>query len=243
VTVIDGVTDSVIGTVNPGSYPVALCYNPTDNKVYCANKGSHSVTVIDGATDSVLATVRTGSSPCALCYDSTYNKVYCANKSDSSVTVIDGTTNAVVVTIGVRSQPTALAWNPVQSRVYVANFLSSSISVLRDSSSYVDMQESFRPLPASPRPLPTIVRGVLVLPGDATSENGDSPPERLRSTRRGTVPIFRAALLDISGRKVMDLTLGANDVRALAPGVYFLREGLGTRGEGLGKTRKIVMTR
>jgi hypothetical protein len=34
----------------------------------------------------------------------------------------------------------------------------------------------------------------------------------------------RAALLDISGRKVMDLEPGANDVRALAPGVYFVRE-------------------
>ena len=31
--------------------------------------------------------------------------------------------------------------------------------------------------------------------------------------------------------------------RALAPGVYFIREGLGTRGEGLGKTRKVVVTR
>jgi hypothetical protein len=53
----------------------------------------------------------------------------------------------------------------------------------------------------------------------------------------------RAVLLDASGRKVLDLKAGANDVRALAPGVYFVREGLGTRGEGLGKTRKVVVTR
>jgi hypothetical protein len=30
--------------------------------------------------------------------------------------------------------------------------------------------------------------------------------------------------MDASGRKVMDLKPGANDVRALAPGVYFVRE-------------------
>jgi len=30
-------------------------------------------------------------------------------------------------------------------------------------------------------------------------------------------------LLDISGRKVLDLKPGANDVRQLAPGVYFVR--------------------
>jgi hypothetical protein len=35
----------------------------------------------------------------------------------------------------------------------------------------------------------------------------------------------------------------ANDESWLAPGVYFGREGLGIRGEGLGKTQKVVVTR
>jgi hypothetical protein len=69
----------------------------------------------------------------------------------------------------------------------------------------------------------TIVRGVLVLPK--------------------MVPIFASSLLDASGRKVSDLRPGANDVRALAPGVYFIREGLGIRGEGPGKTQKVVVAR
>jgi hypothetical protein len=46
-----------------------------------------------------------------------------------------------------------------------------------------------------------------------------------------------ASLLDISGRKAMDLRPGANDVRALAPGVYFVREAQ-ARG-----TRKVVIPR
>jgi hypothetical protein len=54
--------------------------------------------------------------------------------------------------------------------------------------------------------LPTIVRGVLLLP-EATS------PRPLA-----------ASLLDISGRKVLGLHPGANDLRTLAPGVYFVRE-------------------
>jgi hypothetical protein len=53
----------------------------------------------------------------------------------------------------------------------------------------------------------TLVRGVLLLPGDRRPGTGD-----------------RAALLDISGRKVAELRPGANDVRALSPGVYFIRE-------------------
>ncbi|MCX6840825.1 MAG: hypothetical protein NTX53_00790, partial [candidate division WOR-3 bacterium] len=53
---------------------------------------------------------------------------------------------------------------------------------------------------------PTIVRGVLLLSDDRRPGTGD-----------------RAALLDIAGRSVMRLQPGANDVRALAPGVYFVR--------------------
>ena len=33
----------------------------------------------------------------------------------------------------------------------------------------------------------------------------------------------RDELLDISGRKMLDLKVGANDVSGLAPGVYFVR--------------------
>ena len=69
-------------TLDPGAGPCALCYNPTNNKVYCANSGSDNVTVIDGATNSVIATVTAGSSPRALCYNPTNNKVYCANGGD-----------------------------------------------------------------------------------------------------------------------------------------------------------------
>jgi YVTN family beta-propeller protein len=239
VTVIDGATDSVIATVSAGTHLYALCYNPTDNKVYCANRNNYSsddVIVIDCGTDSVIATVPAGTHPYALCYNPTNNKVYCANNGDSSVTVIDGTTNGVVATIGVGSSPRALAWNPVQNRVYVANYGSSSISVLRDSGGAA-IQESFKPQAASPKPLPTIVRGVLFLP---RAENGDSPTER---SARGTVPIFHAMLLDIGGRKVLDLHPGANDVRALAPGVYFVREEPQATSAKSQAIRKVVLTR
>jgi hypothetical protein len=55
-------------------------------------------------------------------------------------------------------------------------------------------------------PMPTVVRGVLFL-----SEASSRKPQA-------------TSLLDNSGRKVLDLHPGANDVRALAPGVYFVGE-------------------
>jgi hypothetical protein len=71
----------------------------------------------------------------------------------------------------------------------------------------------------------TIVRGVLFLP-EATSPR---PPA--------------ASLLDISGRAVLDLKPGPNDVRALAPGVYFIREEPQAASHTPQAVHKVVMTR
>jgi YVTN family beta-propeller protein len=181
--------------------------------------------------------VPAGIKPSALCYNPSDNKVYCANNGGSSVTVIDGATNRVVGTIGVGAGPIALAWNPAQNRVYVANHDGLSISVLRDS--ILGVVDALKPQALGSKPLPTIIRGILFLP---PVENGDSPTERLRPARRGTVPIFRAALLDVSGRKVLDLHPGANDVRALAPGVYFVRQASSVEHQASSVT-KVVVTR
>ncbi len=66
--------------------------------------------------------------------------------------------------------------------------------------------ESHKPQVASNRLGATVVRGVLFLP-EASSHKPQA-----------------ASLLDVSGRKVLDLKTGANDVRALSPGVYFVNE-------------------
>jgi hypothetical protein len=61
--------------------------------------------------------------------------------------------------------------------------------------------------PRSAGASPTVVRGVLVLRADGRRQAGD-----------------RAELLDAGGRKVMGLRPGANDVRHLPAGIYFVRE-------------------
>jgi len=50
-----------------------------------------------------------------------------------------------------------------------------------------------------------------------------------------------SVLLDIAGRKALDLHPGANDVRALAPGVYFVRQESDVKHEASGVT-KVVLT-
>jgi hypothetical protein len=74
-------------------------------------------------------------------------------------------------------------------------------------------------------PAATIVRGVLFFGGGGMRDEG------------------RAGLLDISGREVMRLRTGANDVGALSPGVYFLREVSMGRWFEVSRARKVVVTR
>jgi YVTN family beta-propeller protein len=268
VTVIDGVTDSVLATVPTGLCPISLCYNSQNNKVYTADSVGHTVTVIDGATDSVLATVTpvSGAYPGFLCYnpqdnkvccvtaysggwppglttidgasdsvintraafyisglgyDSLYDKVYYAEEGSDTVVILDGSSNFRDTAVAVGDGPGTLLCGLPQGRAYVANRGSSNMSVVRDTTpSGVEARNiDVRRLGAA-----SVVRGVLFLPGASSHK-----PQA-------------ASLLDISGRKVMDLQSGANDVRALAPGVYFVRERSGARGQGSGRMRKVVIT-
>jgi len=219
VTVIDCVRDVVVATLRAGQDPQALCYNSIDNKVYCASHWTGDVTVIDGAGDSVITTVPGIALAVALSYDPEYNKVYCAGGYDgggNTVTVIDGATDSVVATITVGAGPRGFCMNPAQDRVYVANSSSSSISVIHTSPPGIE--ESFRLAVPNSKPAATVVRGVLFLP-------------------RSTSQSASTSLLDVSGREVMTLRLGENDVRALCPGVYFVKF---TSRAG---TRKVIIAR
>jgi hypothetical protein len=71
----------------------------------------------------------------------------------------------------------------------------------------------------------SIVRGILFLPG-ATSLKPQA-----------------ASLMDATGRKVLDLKSGANDVRALAPGVYFVRPEPSAVGRQPFAVTKVVVTK
>ena len=70
---------------------------------------------------------------------------------------------------------------------------------------------------------PTIVRGVLNLGVDSRQHSA-----------------YRAELLDISGKKVLNLHAGPNDASRLAPGVYFVRPASGVEREASSVTKVII---
>ncbi len=220
--VVDAGPDTVVDTVSVGYQAREMCYNPLLDHVYCAASFQDSLVVIDGATNLVLTRVLTPAGPGPVCYNGVNNKVYCACTLADSVVVLDCVSNAIVARIGVGAEPRDFVWNPVQNRTYVANRSDGTISVLRDSVP-VPVEESPGASGVDRTTTAAIVCGVLFL-----SEASSRKPQA-------------ASLSDISGRKVMDLKPGANDVRALAPGVYFVRE---VQSQAQAQAiRKVVVTR
>jgi YVTN family beta-propeller protein len=140
----------------------------------------------------------------ALWYDSLTGAVYTANSFSDNVSVIDGATNVRRTNISVGVYPNLLTGSRQFGKVYCGNQNSSSISVISDS--LLGVTGTPNAEVRAPNAGPTIVRGAL---------NLQSAIYNLES---------EIMLLDISGRKVLDLRPGANDVSRLSPGVYFVRK-------------------
>ena len=110
-----------------------------------------------------------------------------------------------------------LLLDPVRERIFAIGADTNTIHVLRDVPCGIEEPPDKRPT-FTPRG-PTIVRGVLSLPQRGLGHDPGS------ENRSGSCPA--PVLLDATGRKVMDLTPGENNVRHLAPGVYFVRQASG----------------
>ena len=99
-----------------------------------------------------------------------------------------------------------------------------------DSGSVAVGEERFAPYAPRIAPEATIVRGMLRMAG--LGHNPDSP---------GGIGLCPAHLLDITGRKVMELQPGENVVRHLAPGVYFVTTSSITHT--VSDFQKVILTR
>ena len=100
----------------PGKEVRALCYDPLDNKVYCASAGA-GVHVIDCVTDSVIAVVSTGSMPKQMVYVPQRDRIYVANTG--SITAIDCRNDSTIRTVQLHGLPQYPLYNPERDEVLV----------------------------------------------------------------------------------------------------------------------------
>ncbi|MBM3332800.1 M28 family peptidase [candidate division WOR-3 bacterium] len=99
-----------------------------------------------------------------------------------------------------------------------------ALKVLADLGEPYGIEEGAKSRAEMKKVLPTVVHGVLYL-----------PPSSLR--------LHPSYLLSVDGRRVMSLHPGANDVRGLAPGVYFVRDEPQAASLKPQAIRKVVLTK
>lgn len=125
VSVIDGITNSVVNTITVGLGPGFVAVNPKTNKIYVTLTGGccadgNAVAVIDGSTDTVVNTVTVDLDPFIVAVNPRTNLVYVTHAGVDKITVIDGATDTVKATFSIGSEARAIAFDSNGKFVYVA---------------------------------------------------------------------------------------------------------------------------
>jgi hypothetical protein len=237
-----------------------VAVNPVTNRVYVANWGSSNVTVITdalpndtkvrvafdrlpGDTTTLARPTLTGkgvnrSTPGRTAMMGVGNRMNTAQTAWDWATVTSGAgTDSITWTCNWGSDSLIAGENfvccvPLEDQAATTNNLGLGSPFAGNLDVYpvyrmglpVGQEEAAR-LTVGMTKLPTIVRAALRI-GDSRQNAG-----------------YRAELLDVSGRKVLDLQAGPNDVRALAPGVYFVRSEPSAASCQQSAVGKVVITR
>jgi DNA-binding beta-propeller fold protein YncE len=185
-----------------------------------------SVVVIDTRGDSIVARMEAGFRQNQACLDHTGRYLFCPDES-CNVNIYDTQSDSLAGAYENLPTCASLMPNPEQHSIYAV--CGDVILVYTDAPPGV---EEGRPQAPTCKPQASVVRGVLYMPRDMT-ETGSAVSDR--------VP--RPALLDIIGRKVVDLLPGPNDISHLSPGIYFVREEPQASSPEPQAVRKVVVTR
>jgi YVTN family beta-propeller protein len=122
-TVIDGATNTVIGSIAVGTSPSEAAASPDGRVVYVANASdkSNSVTAIDVIGGKVLGTMGVQSQPLDIAFAPDGLTAYVTNTGSNTVSIIDTQQGKTVGQIGTGSSPAGIAVTPDGSHVYVAD--------------------------------------------------------------------------------------------------------------------------
>jgi len=218
VAVIDCEYDTVIKRFNNiySDCDYSPVYASQVNKVYWPSWMGHTDTVfvIDCDTDSIVRTISEllGESlrlwGCGGTYAKWSNRFYLPMRIDtiSILAVFDCETDSLIGYVRLsryNNFATDIVYNPVDRKIYVLVPGDRAIYVFRDS--LQGIAEGQITSQVSQSSVPTFISNLLLLPESGMGENQ------------------KAVLMDVSGRRVLKLKPGANDVRFLSPGIYFVR--------------------
>lgn len=201
---------------------VPFALDTIDDKVYCGRAMPtypDTIYVIDCVTDSIIKKlVEGGLGPLSVRWSYWTNRVYfTGGPQGETLKVLDCQTDSIIARIYLEEfsycGPPHIVLDPIHHRIFAIG-QDSTLYVLRELISGVEEGKAgFKKVL-----FPTVVRDILFLPNNYITKK-------------------EVYLLDVAGRKVLELVPGGNDVRHIAPGVYFIRAG------GSLETRRVVITR
>jgi YVTN family beta-propeller protein len=221
VIVFGGDRGQLVDIIDIGMRAYGMEYCSARDKLYCKGDGD-SLAVVDIESLSLEGQIPTLARYSEMLYDSIANRLYCIGDYPWEIDVLDCRADSFVTTLQLEGSPGQAVWSPEWRRLFVAVSGQGGILVIRDSTT-VGIGEGVQQTRGA-RVTQTVVRGVLNLAEDGTrSEFGTNSA---------------MSLVDITGRKVMDLRPGENDVRDLAPGVYFVRTAVSGRRSAV---RKVIV--
>jgi DNA-binding beta-propeller fold protein YncE len=233
---IDCTEDTVVGMALTDDFARALCYMPRHHQVALAGGFSPAVVIAfyDAQTLELLGGADVDFGPGFLVYSSVSDRLYSVS-SERQVEVIDPVARQVVRRVDTGLHPLRVDFDTLANRIYL--FCSDGVGVFDCE---VDTVTAWLPIGytdhsswASPYRRMYVAdrddsRVWVIRDSTTVGIVGEPKVRRERATQtvvRGTLPYRgaeEAALVDITGRKVMDLKPGENDVRSVAPGVYFI---------------------
>jgi YVTN family beta-propeller protein len=160
-SVIDGVANAAVISLNDVGVPRDLAVDPTSGLVYVVGQSPLRQTgtvVVISDTQQIGSGLPVGADPRHVAVDPQHGLVYVTNAGDDTVTVIAGT--GVIDTIDVGPEPDAIAVDPAHNRVYVSNAGDNTTTVLSG-------EEVVATLPAGGGPvIADTQRGVAYLAGN-----------------------------------------------------------------------------
>jgi len=131
VSVIDGISRSVIATTPVGKSPHYIVLDPSGRYAYVTNGESNSVTILDTATHRVVSTIEgVGRDPQQIVIHPKGKVAYVPCYDTANVHVIDLARKRVTVTIPVGENPQSIAISPDGGRVYLVNLHSPQAMVI-----------------------------------------------------------------------------------------------------------------
>jgi YVTN family beta-propeller protein len=120
--IVDGHSNSVVGSVAVGTQPFGVGVNPATRKVYVSSPTDGTVSVINADTRLVIRTISlgAGSEPLGVAVNTNTNRLYVPLHGYAQLAVIDGASDTLLTTVGVGAGAFGVAVDQMLNYVYTS---------------------------------------------------------------------------------------------------------------------------